>query len=92
MKFEISTTLAVIIFCVLVTFGFVWTGEHKDAPYTTYADVLLVSFLGVTAKRLAQKAPLFGGTGVKKTNGSPVVVGTNSGSVVSDPASGQQKD
>lgn len=88
MKFEISTTWAVIIFSVLVTFGFVWSTYHKEAPFNVYSDTLLFAFLGVTAKRLVQKSEKFGGKSEKNPNG-----GIDSRTItVGDVSMGQQKD
>ncbi len=52
--FYVSTTWASIAFAVLLTFGFIWTSTHKEAPFTTYMEGLLLALGVITGKRLFQ--------------------------------------
>ncbi len=51
----VNSTFAAIAFAVLLTFGFVWTSFHKDAPFTAYMEGLGIALTIVTGKRLWQK-------------------------------------
>jgi hypothetical protein len=57
----INTTVASLVFAVLLTFGFIWATIHDSAPFTTYAEGLGAGLLIIVGKRLAQKASFFGG-------------------------------
>ena len=51
----INTTHAVIGFVVFLTFGFVWTSLHEQAPFTIYMEGLTMGLFMITGKRLAQR-------------------------------------
>jgi hypothetical protein len=51
----VNTTYAAIGFVVFLTFGFVWSSMHSEAPFTAYMEGLVLALFFITGKRLAQK-------------------------------------
>ncbi len=51
----VNTTIASLAFILLLTFGFVWTTYHPQAPFGIYTEGLVLAFGVVTGKRLWQK-------------------------------------
>ena len=60
-KVEITTSMAVIGFAVLVTLGFIYTGFKPAAQYIAYIGALTTGLTVVTGKRLLQKKKEFNG-------------------------------
>lgn len=51
----VNTAVASAGFIVFLTFGFIWTTFHKDAPFTAYMEGLVLALGFITGKRLWQK-------------------------------------
>ncbi len=51
----VNSSIACAVFAFLLTFGFVWTSLHKQAPFTAYMEGLSIGLGAVLGKRLWQK-------------------------------------
>ena len=60
-KITIRTSVAFIIWAVLLTGGFVFTGFKPDASYAVFAGWLTGGLTAYTGKRLIQKRKEFNG-------------------------------
>ena len=58
-KIEVTTSIAVIAWAILVTAGFYYTGFKPAAQYITYVGALTTGLTVVTGKRLFQKKKEF---------------------------------
>ncbi len=58
-KFELHTGLAFLIWALLISGAFVFTGFKDAAQFGTYATWLTVGLSGYTGKRLFQKKKEF---------------------------------
>lgn len=58
-KIVVSTSIAVIVWAVLVTAGFYYTGFKPMAQYATYVGALTAGLTVITGKRLWQKRKEF---------------------------------
>lgn len=61
-KIKITTSIAFIIWAVLLSGAFIYTGFKPDAQFSTYAFFLTLGLGAYTGKRLFQKLPNFNGT------------------------------
>lgn len=60
-KIIVTTSIAVIVWAVLVTAGFYFTGFKPAAQYITYVGALTTGLTVITGKRLWQKRKEFNG-------------------------------
>lgn len=58
-KITIRTSVAFILWAALLTGAFVFTADHPDAQFNTYASWLTIGLAAYTSKRLLQKSPKF---------------------------------
>lgn len=61
-KFNIHTGLAFLIWALLISGAFVFTGFKPAAQFTAYATWLTIGLGAYTGKRLFQKKKEFNGT------------------------------
>jgi len=60
-KLTVRTSVAFVIWAVLITAAFAFTGFKSDAQFGTYAVWLTVGLSAYTGKRLMQKKKEFNG-------------------------------
>ena len=60
-KINITTSIAFIIWAILLSGAFVYTGLKPDAQFSTYAIWLTTGLTAYTSKRLIQKRQDFKG-------------------------------
>jgi MFS-type transporter involved in bile tolerance (Atg22 family) len=60
-KSKIRTGVAFVIWAVLLTTGYYYTGFKPDAQFWIYALFLTLGLGGYTGKRLLQRLPRFNG-------------------------------
>ena len=58
-KITIRTSMAFILWAVLLTGAFIFTAKYPDAQFSTYATWLTIGLGAYTGKRLFQKSPKF---------------------------------
>lgn len=58
-KIKVTTSAAFIVWAVLLSGAFVYTGFKPDAQFSTYAFFLTLGLGAYTSKRIIQKHPKF---------------------------------
>ena len=58
-KIKVTTSVAYIVWAVLLSGAFVYTGFKSSAQFLTYAMFLTIGLGGYIGKRLIQKRPNF---------------------------------